>query len=156
MRERLAALFADEGDARAAARSSRPPAHHVAVRIRLDPGSRTPVSVQLREALAARIASGRLAPQERLPPVRELAERLGLAPNTVAKAYRELESTGLLVGRGRLGTFVADEVPAVTHDRDASLAAAARAFVRRARQLHVPTERALEAVREALSHRSSR
>jgi DNA-binding transcriptional regulator YhcF (GntR family) len=119
------------------------------VRIRIDPASRTPVSVQLREALAARIVSGRLAPQERLPPVRELAAQLGLAPNTVAKAYRELESAGALVGRGRLGTFVAD-APEASSDPEASLAAAARDFAGVARRLGVPPGRALEVVRGAL------
>ena len=119
------------------------------MRIRIDPASRTPVSAQLREALAARIASGRLAPRERLPPVRDLAAQLGLAPNTVAKAYRELVSSGALVGRGRLGTFVADAPPG-TGSEAVSLAAAARDFAARARRLGVSPERAVEAVRDAV------
>lgn len=72
-----------------------------------------PVSTaaQLSEHLEREIEAGRLLPGERLAPVREMAERLGLAPNTVASAYRALGDRGLLVGRGRAGTFVADTGP---------------------------------------------
>jgi DNA-binding transcriptional regulator YhcF (GntR family) len=125
------------------------------VEIRLDRSGSVPVSTQLRDAIARRIRSGRLGPGERLPPVRDLATELGLAPNTVAKAYRALESDGLLVGRGRRGTFVADEPPA-PEDGEAALEAAARAFARRARQLGVAPDRALEMVRGSLRRRPGR
>ncbi|MEL7157604.1 MAG: aminotransferase class I/II-fold pyridoxal phosphate-dependent enzyme [Actinomycetota bacterium] len=54
------------------------------------------------------VLDGRLAPGQRLDPVRTTAQALGLAPNTVAAAYRTLGERGVLVGRGRRGTFVAD------------------------------------------------
>jgi DNA-binding transcriptional regulator YhcF (GntR family) len=120
------------------------------VKIRVDPNSRTPVSEQLRARIAARIASRRLAPGERLPPIRTLAAELGLATNTVAKAYRELESAGLLVGRGRLGTFVAEALPPLPGDAEVMLDEAARAFARRAGQLGVPPDRALALAERAL------
>jgi DNA-binding transcriptional regulator YhcF (GntR family) len=123
------------------------------VRVRIDPSSATPASAQLRDAIATRVRSGRLAPGERIPPVRALAAELGLAPNTVAKAYRGLETDGLLVGRGRHGTFVADDPPLGRAGDQAALEAAARAFARVARQLRVPPSRALEAVRRALNPR---
>ena len=75
----------------------------MAVQIRLDPSSRAPLSAQLRDGLAARIERGRLAPGERLPPVRELAAELDLAPNTVARAYRELGGRGSSSGEGGTG-----------------------------------------------------
>src|SRR5829696_8993380 len=81
------------------------------VRIHLDASARAPLSVQLRDGLVARIERGTLLPGERLPPVRDLAASLDVAANTVAKAYRELESSGYLVTRGRHGTFVADRLP---------------------------------------------
>jgi DNA-binding transcriptional regulator YhcF (GntR family) len=120
------------------------------VRIRLDPASRTPLSAQLREAIVARVVSGRLAPGERLPPVRDLAAGLAVAPNTVAKAYRELEAAGYLVGRGRRGTFVADAFPRPPEGAEAALAVDARSFAKRARQLGVPSRRAAEIVGRAL------
>jgi DNA-binding transcriptional regulator YhcF (GntR family) len=124
--------------------------HDGGVRIRLDPSSRVPLSAQLRDALAAGIERGRPGPGERVPPVRELALELGLAPNTVARAYRELERAGLLEGRGRRGTFVTDRLPDPAEGR---LADAAEAYARRARQLRVPDEEALRAVRGALRRR---
>ena len=57
------------------------------------------------------IVAGRLGPGERLEPVRALASQLGLAPNTVASAYRTLTERGLVIGQGRRGTFVADRFP---------------------------------------------
>jgi DNA-binding transcriptional regulator YhcF (GntR family) len=123
------------------------------MRIPIDPNRRPPVWEQLRDGIARRITSGRLAPGERVPAVRELAAELGLAPNTVAKAYRALETSGHLVGRGRLGTFVTDAPPAQP-DAGTSLDAAAEAFAARVRVLGASRERALSSVRRALHRRS--
>lgn len=120
-----------------------------AVRIGLDPSAREPLSAQLRSALASRVVSGRLMPGERLPTIRGLAVELGIAPNTVARAYRDLEAEGLVVGRGRRGTFVVDRLPGPKRGRDARLAEAAEAYVRRARQLGFSREKALGAVRRS-------
>lgn len=124
-----------------------------AVRIRLDPSAREPLSEQLRSALAARIASGRLAPGERMPTVRDLAAELEIAPNTVAKAYRDLSSAGLIAGRGRRGTYVSERFSAALDDGDARLAEAAEAYARRARQLGFGPSAARAAADEALRRR---
>jgi len=121
-----------------------------AVKIRLDPTSREPLSEQLRSALAARIDSGRLAPGERMPTVRDLAAELEIAPNTVAKAYRDLASAGLVAGRGRRGTFVSELLPAALGDGEARLAEAADAYARRARQLGFGSSAARAAAEKAL------
>jgi DNA-binding transcriptional regulator YhcF (GntR family) len=73
-----------------------------------------------------------------LPTVRELAGKLGLAVNTVARAYRELESAGMLETRGRFGTFVARADPA-----DTAMAAAAEAYLDVARSLGLGKAEAL-------------
>ena len=73
----------------------------------LDPQSSTPPYEQVRSQIAAAIESGRLRPAAQLPTVRRLAGDLGIAVNTVARAYRELELAGLVETRGRQGTFVA-------------------------------------------------
>ena len=62
---------------------------------------------QLQTEVIGAISNGRLLPGQRLPTVRALAAHLGIAPNTVASAYRSLEASGILEGRGRAGTFVA-------------------------------------------------
>ena len=61
-----------------------------------------------------KVSEGILQPGDRLPPVRRLAEELILAPNTVAAAYRRLGERGIVVGRGRNGTFIAPRPPVAT------------------------------------------
>lgn len=78
----------------------------------LVPGSPEPPFEQLRRQVATRAASGDLPPGTRLPTVRGLAEQLGVASGTVARAYRELEADGVVVTEGRRGTFVASAAPA--------------------------------------------
>lgn len=75
--------------------------------IDIDPASNVPPFEQVRSGFARRINDRELAVGTRLPTVRQLATDLGLAANTVARAYRELEEAGLVETRGRAGTFVA-------------------------------------------------
>ena len=74
--------------------------------ITVDPRSAVPPFEQLRVQLLEQIASGDLPQGARLPTVRRLAEDLGIAPNTVARTYRELEGDGVIETRGRHGSFV--------------------------------------------------
>jgi DNA-binding transcriptional regulator YhcF (GntR family) len=90
---------------------------------------------RLARAIEGRIHRGSIGPGARLPTIRALADQLDLAPNTVAKAYRRLEEDGLIEGRGRRGTFVAERLPPPLPDRERRLAEAAEAFVRRGAQL---------------------
>ena len=74
---------------------------------RIDAASGTPPYEQLRTQVASQVAGGELAAGTRLPTVRSLAEQLGVAVNTVARAYRELEADGVVTTNGRRGTVVA-------------------------------------------------
>jgi GntR family transcriptional regulator len=76
----------------------------------VDPASTTAPFEQVRTQLATLVAQGDLAPGTKLPTVRQLAADLGLAANTVARAYRELEADGVLATYGRRGTFVRSAV----------------------------------------------
>src|SRR3954454_1838822 len=96
----------------------------------LDPDAAEPPYEQLRRQLASRAASGDLPPGTRLPTVRALAAELHLAVNTVARAYRELETDGVVVTEGRRGTFVAS-TPAAATTEAADAAAAYAATARR-------------------------
>jgi DNA-binding transcriptional regulator YhcF (GntR family) len=125
------------------------------VRISLDRSSPEPLSDQLSTAIAERIRRGSLAPGTRLPTVRALAGDLQLAPNTVAKAYRALEDQGLIVGRGRRGTFVTDRLPRRFTDRELRLGDAADALVRRGRQLGFGGDDIRRALIRALRERPS-
>ncbi|NUW35481.1 GntR family transcriptional regulator [Nonomuraea sp. SMC257] len=72
----------------------------------IDSGSPVPPFEQLRAQLARQIQDGALPVGSRLPTIRHLAADLGLAVNTVGRAYRELEEAGLIETRGRAGSFV--------------------------------------------------
>ncbi|TCB97283.1 GntR family transcriptional regulator [Micromonospora zingiberis] len=72
----------------------------------IDAASPTPPYEQLRAQLARQIQDRSLAVGTRLPTIRRLAADLGLAVNTVGRAYRELEEAGLIETRGRAGSFV--------------------------------------------------
>lgn len=112
----------------------------------IDPRSAVPPFEQLRLQLVAAIAGGELAPGSRLPTVRRLADDLGLAPGTVARAYRELESSGLIETHGRHGTFVAMDAD----DTAAQAQQAARAFAEQMRALRLSADEALAYVTAAL------
>lgn len=113
--------------------------------LRIDATSSTPAFEQLKTQITHLRDAGEFPAQHRLPPVRQLATELGLAPNTVARAYRELEAAGVIETRGRLGSFV-------TGTRESAhkeAAAAARAYVARVRELGLSDQDALAAVRDA-------
>lgn len=74
--------------------------------IELDGGSAAAPYEQIRAQVATQVESGALAAGHRMPTVRGLAEELGVAPGTVARAYRELEQAGVIETRGRAGSFV--------------------------------------------------
>ncbi|GAA2016068.1 GntR family transcriptional regulator [Microbacterium ulmi] len=114
--------------------------------IAVDASSPVPPFEQLRAQLVDAVSSGELVAGARLPTVRRLAGDLGLAPGTIARAYRELEASGFIETRGRNGTFVSPQGdPAV---REAKRAAAA--FAEQIRMLHVDADHALELVAAAL------
>ncbi|PZQ89077.1 MAG: GntR family transcriptional regulator [Leifsonia xyli] len=74
--------------------------------LRIEPASAVPPFEQLRSQLLALVRDGSLAAGTRLPTVRQLAADLGVAPGTVARAYKELEAAGAIETRGRNGTVV--------------------------------------------------
>ncbi|ABY22701.1 transcriptional regulator, GntR family [Renibacterium salmoninarum ATCC 33209] len=81
-------------------------------RLAVDLSSPTPPYEQIRSQITSLIALGELSAESRLPTVRALASDLGVAAGTVARAYKELESQGLIESRRRSGTVVAAQVPA--------------------------------------------
>lgn len=122
--------------------------------VEVDTASAVPVYEQIRAQVSAMIASGRLPAGRRLPPVRQLAADLGLAVNTVARAYRELEAQGLVTSRVRHGTVVAERSTMAPAQIEQRLAEAAREYAAVARQLGVPQEKARRVVQDALKRPS--
>jgi DNA-binding transcriptional regulator YhcF (GntR family) len=115
----------------------------------IDPQSATPPYEQLRVQLLEQLSSGELPHGAKLPTVRGLADDLGLAPNTVARCYRELEQSGAIETRGRNGSFAAWSPDAA--ERRIEEAAAALAVS--SRELGVPPERVRQIVERALERR---
>ncbi|MDQ4212372.1 GntR family transcriptional regulator [Microbacterium sp. ASV81] len=103
--------------------------------ISLSPAGGTP-SEQVYDQLRGLISTGRLAAEERLPSVRQLASDLGVAPGTVAKAYKQLEEDGLVVSRTGAGTRVSRSATPVSR----AVAEAARALAAAARRDGLTTE----------------
>jgi DNA-binding transcriptional regulator YhcF (GntR family) len=114
--------------------------------ITVEPTSPVPPYEQIRAQVVEQARSGSLPPGTRLPTVRSLAADLGLAVNTVARAYRELEADGVVVTRGRNGTFVSNSAdPAARAAEEAAVE-----YIRRIRRLGVDGDVALRLVRDAL------
>ncbi len=111
--------------------------------IEVDGTSTEPPFEQVRRQVAAQAADGTLAAGHRMPTVRALAAELGLAVNTVAKAYRALEADGVIETHGRRGTFVA-----AAHLDDADALAAARDYAAAQRRRGLSREEALRLVEQ--------
>ena len=77
------------------------------MQFRIDNASARPVYLQIIDQVKRDIALGRLIREERLPTVRQLAGQLAINPNTIAKAYRQLEQDGIIVTKAGAGAFVA-------------------------------------------------
>ncbi|MET8149696.1 GntR family transcriptional regulator [Actinoplanes sp. NPDC049668] len=112
----------------------------------IDAGSAVPPYEQVRTRIAELAARGVLAAGTRLPPVRRLAAELGLAANTVARAYRELEQAGLVETHGRAGTLITARAAGTPEQAQR----AAQRYAEQATALGVSPQAALELVRAAL------
>ena len=84
-----------------------------------------PVYLQLVEHLQTAVVTGEYPPGSRIPPVRELAGQAGVNPNTIQKAYRELERQGYIYTAAGVGTFVADKKDITPDDEELKKARAA-------------------------------
>lgn len=117
--------------------------------IELDLDSAVPPAEQIRARVATLVHTGRLAPGTRLPSVRALAADLGIAPGTVARAYKELEASGVLEAAGRRGTVVADAPPPPSTEDVRAAVAHAAALARTAGWTREGVLRAVDAAWEA-------
>ena len=112
--------------------------------IRLDRGSDTPASAQIQSGITGAIRDGAIEPGTKLPTVRELAQQLGVATGTAAKAYKALEAAGLITTRPRHATTVAAPDAAASR-----VMTAARAYADSAQQAGLSLEDAARALERA-------
>jgi GntR family transcriptional regulator len=106
-----------------------------------------PIYLQIVNQVKYLVASGRLASGEELPPIRVLAERLVVNPNTVARAYRELEAAGVVEKRRTAGTYVSDSgSPLARRERLKILTGRVDALLAEARQMGVAVDEVVDLV----------
>lgn len=110
-----------------------------------------PIFQQIVDQLTRLTAAGQLAPGDALPSIRELAVRLRVNPNTVARSYRMLEDTGVIAMKRGIGAFVADPVPEdqLNRFRDNMIAEKIKDLVLTAHQLRVDVDNLLDQVKTA-------
>jgi len=115
--------------------------------ISLDDG--VPIYLQIVNQIKYLVASRRLGPGDEMPPIRVLAEQLLINPNTVARAYRELETAGILTKRRGAGTYVSDKgSPLTRRERARILEARADALLVEAQQLDFNLEELTQLIRK--------
>jgi len=122
------------------------------VQIHISSSDGVPIYAQIVNQVKYLVASGRLTPGAELPPIRVLAERLLINPSTVARAYRELETAGIVEKRRTAGTYVSDQgSPLARRERVKILAERIDALLAEARQMNI----ALEDVIKLIEQRNS-
>jgi len=122
--------------------------------VEVDPRSAVPPYEQIRMQIAALTSSGALPVGTRLPTIRQLAGDLGLAPGTVARAYRELEGEGIVISRVRHGTTVAPQRRPTARQVAERLAAAAQAYAQVVQGLGVTRDEAMATLERELNRLS--
>jgi GntR family transcriptional regulator len=117
--------------------------------VRISDQDGVPIYVQLVNQIKYLVSSGRLQAGEQLLPVRKLAERLLVNPNTVARAYRELEREGLVTSRQGAGVFVADGVsPLARREQNRILLERIDMLLTEARQMKVDVETLIKLIQQ--------
>ena len=119
------------------------------MQIHISPSDGLPIYLQIINQVKYLVASGRLAPGEELPPIRTLAQELVINPNTVARAYRELELAGVVEKRRTAGTYVsATGSPLARRERLRILSQRIDALLAEARQMNIDTDAVIELIRQ--------
>jgi GntR family transcriptional regulator len=119
------------------------------LQIHISPNDGVPIYLQIVNQVKYQVASGRLAPGLEMPPIRVLAEQLVVNPNTVARAYRELELAGVVTKRRTAGTYVSDAgSPLARRERVRILTERVDALLAEARQMNISTEEIVELLQQ--------
>jgi GntR family transcriptional regulator len=119
------------------------------MQLHLSPHDGIPIYLQIVNQVKYLVAAGRLAAGDALPPVRKLAEQLLINPNTVARAYRELETAGVLQARQGAGVFVANgSSPLARREQMRILTERIDALLVEARHLDIDVEEVIHVVRQ--------
>jgi len=119
------------------------------MQIHISPDDGVPIYLQIVNQVKYLVSAGRLSPEEELPPIRTLAEKLLVNPNTVARAYRELELAGIVIKRRTTGTYVSNAgIRMGRRDRLKIITGRIDALVAEARQMDVSLPEVIELLRQ--------
>jgi GntR family transcriptional regulator len=119
------------------------------MQLHISPHDGVPIYLQIVNQVKYLVASGSLEPGEELPPIRTLAEQLLVNPNTVARAYRELETAGVVVKRRTAGTYVSESAsPLARRQRLKIISQRVDALLAEARQMNIAIEELLELIQQ--------
>jgi GntR family transcriptional regulator len=119
------------------------------MQLHLSPRDGLPIYRQIVNQVKFLVAAGRLIPGEELPPIRSLAEQLIINPNTVARAYLELERAGLVTKRHGAGTYIAETgTPLKRAERLKLLAQRVDALLAEAGHLEIEVEEIVQLLRQ--------
>jgi GntR family transcriptional regulator len=119
------------------------------MQLHISTGDGVPIYLQIANQVKHLVASGRLAPGDEIPPIRVLAHQLLVNPNTVARAYLELERDGVVVKRHGSGTYISDGgSPLARKERLKILAQRVDALLTEARHLEVVPEDLLKLIHQ--------
>jgi len=119
------------------------------MQLHISPSDGVPIYQQIMNQIKYLAASGRLREGEQLPPVRKLAEQLLVNPNTVARAYRELESDGVVASRRGAGVFVANGVsPLARREQNKIINERIDMLLAEAKQMNVDLATLLKLIRQ--------
>jgi GntR family transcriptional regulator len=121
---------------------------NLAVRLHVSPSSGVPIYLQIINQIKYLVASGQFESGDALPPIRTLAEQLLINPNTVARAYRELEAAGIVASRVGSGTVVTSSgSPLARRERLRLLTEDVDALLAQANQLDFEIDEVIDLVR---------
>jgi GntR family transcriptional regulator len=119
------------------------------VQLHISSADGVPIYMQIVNQVKYLVAAGRLAPGDEMPPIRVLAEQLLVNPNTVARAYRELETAGLVEKRRTAGTYVSDQgSPLARKERHRILSERIDALLAEAAQMDVAVDDVLKLIQQ--------
>lgn len=123
--------------------------------LQLDFRDRRPLYEQIKEKMKTLIISGVLKPDERIPSVRELAQSLTVNPNTIQKAYKDLETEGFIYSIRAKGSFVAPQVRSAHHPRRGELIRELERIAAELMYLDEPMEQMIDTIRAIYKKRRS-
>ena len=109
-----------------------------------------PVYLQIADRIRKKVVSGEFLPGDQIPTVRQLALTAAVNPNTIQRAFAELEREGLIVSHGTVGRYVTEDAEIIEGTRSAMAEHIIGDFVREIGQLSISTDEAIHMIEEAM------